>query len=501
MLLNSFLLWLVAPVMSTTEDMNFDLVVIGGGSGGIAAARRAASYGARVALVEAKKLGGTCVNEGCVPKKLIWNAASLMDGIRAASSYAIEGITGEGSLNWSLFRERRNAYIARLNGIYEGNLQKDGVSIFRGWAAFDHGPNRVQVRNETSTVNLFGRRVLIAGGSQPIIPFGVPGADLGIDSDGFFQLDWQPKQVAIVGSGYIASELAGMFNALGTKTHLIIRSQTLLTHFDTMIQTELTAEMQRAGVNIISKANVVEVEQIGADLESHDIPRRNLTIHYEGDAENTKLEGVDLLIWAIGRSPKTDGLGLETLSPQPSLDQLGHIQVNEWQEVESYPDTLYAVGDINGQVALTPVAIAASRRLMDRLYGGKRDSKLDYDNIPSVVFSHPPCASVGLTEAEARRLYPNVRVYQTRFNNLYYSMMPLHSDDLPWHAPRKQPTVYKLICEGPEERVVGLHLFGMGSDEILQGFAVAIRMGATKADFDRTVAIHPTAGEEIVTLR
>ncbi len=476
--------------MDGGEEMVFDFVVIGGGSGGIAAANRAASYGAKVALIEAKKLGGTCVNLGCVPKKIMYCAASLSESIREAQAYGFEGLPSKFRINWNLLKTKRSDFIKRLNDIYRNNLKKNGVEVFNGWGKL-LGDNRVQVcyKNTSENITIKCQHLLIATGSHGILPEDTPGYDLGTTSDGFFALDEQPKNVAIVGSGYIGVELSGFLQALGTQVSMFTRKCGVLTHFDSMIQSTLTQYLADAGVNMICESAIHSIEK----------KPDGMYISFNHNSFEKVAGPFDCLIWAIGRRPLVQGLGLEDCGIK--LNDHGAISVDEWQNVCGAPG-VYAVGDVTGVHMLTPVAIAAGRKLSDRLFGGKSDAKQDFDNIPSVVFSHPPCGVIGMTEDEASAKYgsANIKVYQSTFNDVYYSMMPLLQDD-PTAIAHKVPTKHKLICAGPEERVVGLHMIGRGSDEILQGFGVAIKMGATKADFDRCVAIHPTAAEELVTMK
>jgi glutathione reductase (NADPH) len=325
---------------------------------------------------------------------------------------------------------------------------------------------------------------LLAVGGRPSSPPSIPGAELGINSDGFFDISKQPKKVAIVGAGYIAVEFAGMFNALGTETHLFIRYNTFLRHFDPMIQETVTNEYERLGVKLHKQSQATKIEK---DANG------KLTVTYrDGEGNETSVSDVDHLIWAVGRTPLTKDIGLEEAGIE--LTKTGHIKVDAYQN--STVENVYALGDVSGEVELTPVAIAAGRRLAQRLFGPAEFStqKLDYSNIPSVVFAHPEVGSIGVSEPEAIEKYgkDNIKIYKTNFTAMYYAMMD---------PEQKGPTSYKLIVAGPEEKVVGLHIMGQGSGEMLQGFGVAIKMGATKADFDSCVAIHPTSAEELVTLK
>lgn len=444
---------------------NYDFIAIGGGSGGVASARRAAEYGARALVVEAARLGGTCVNVGCVPKKVMWYAANLAQAMRDAPGYGFT--VGSTHFDWPTLKARRDAYVLRLNGIYASMLDKAGVDVVRGFARFV----------DAHTIEVDGERfsaphIVIATGGRPEVP-DTPGAEFGIDSDGFFALETQPRRVAVVGAGYIAVELAGVLNALGSAVHMLVRGPHLLRPFDAMLRDELGAQMREDGVDL----------RFGTRVEA--VTRQadgSLRVACDGGGV---LE-VDALVWATGRRANTDRLRLEAAGL--SADARGMVATDAFQNTGV--DGIYAIGDITGRAELTPVAIAAGRRLAARLFLGQKDSKLDYDTIPTVVFSHPPISTVGLTEEEARACHEQVKVYGTRFTGMYHALTE--------HRPR---TSMKLICAGADERIVGAHVIGEGADEMLQGFAVAVKMGARKRDFDDTIAIHPTSAEEFVTLR
>lgn len=444
---------------------DYDLICIGGGSGGIAAARRAASYGARCAVIESQRLGGTCVNVGCVPKKIMWYAAHQAEQLERAGEFGFR-VSLDG-LDWPDLVARREAYIRRLNGIYQRNLEHSQVDIVTGEARFVD-PHTVAVADR----RLSAERLLVAVGGRPAWP-DLPGVELGIDSDGFFALEEQPRRVAVVGAGYIAVELAGMLNHLGAATSLVVRRDTPLRGFDGILRDTFTEAAQRDGI----------------DLVTHFVPRSlerdssGLALHSE---DGRVLGGFDQVLWAIGRRPNTDRLELDAAGVNRAED--GSVPTDLYQAT-NVPH-IFALGDVTGRAALTPVAIAAGRRLADRLWGGQADRHLDYQNIPTVVFTHPPMGTVGLTEDQAReRFGDEVEVYTSRFVAMDYAL-----------AEDKRHSAMKLVCVGNDQRVVGLHLFGPGSDEMLQGFAVAVRMGATKRDLDDTVAIHPTSAEEVVTM-
>ncbi|HEX4152869.1 MAG TPA: glutathione-disulfide reductase [Steroidobacteraceae bacterium] len=444
----------------------FDLISIGGGSGGLAAAQRAAEYGARTAVVESGRLGGTCVNVGCVPKKVMWNASGIASGLADAADYGF-GVS-PGDHDWGVLKQKRDAYVARLNAIYARNLQAKGVIHRRGAARFVDA-HTIEVNGE----RLSARHIVIATGGVPIVPE-LPGAALGITSDGFFELERRPARVAVIGSGYVACELASAFHELGSQTELFIRKDHPLTHFDVMLGKSLMREMQAQGIAFhTGVVPAALLERSGA---------RTLVA-----ADGREFAGFDCVLWAVGRSGNVAGLDLSAIGIESTAD--GFIVTDAFQNTSLAG--VYAVGDVTGRPALTPVAIAAGRRLSDRLFGGKPDRRLDYELIPSVVFTHPPIGSVGLSESEARAKYADaVKVYVAEFTPMYHAV-----------TTRKTRTDMKLVCLGPTEKIVGCHVIGQGADEMLQGFAVAMRMGATKQDFDDTVAIHPTSAEELVTMR
>lgn len=458
-----------------------DYLVIGGGSGGLASARRASGmYGAKAIAVENKRLGGTCVNVGCVPKKVTWNAADIAQTIRKSAKAYGFSVQETAPFDWPAFKQKRDAYVRRLNGIYEKNLNNDKVEYLHGTASFVD-PHTVKVALDDETeVSIKAKKILVAVGGYPNFP-PVEGAELGITSDGFFELEQQPKKVAVVGAGYIAIEMAGMFHALGTETHLFIRHDKFLRTFDPMIQDKITAEYERQGIHIHKNSSQSKVEDIGNGQKK---------LYYKDQDGEGSME-VDTVLWAIGRSPELTKLNLDVTKVEKN--QKGHIKTDDYQNTNV--EHIFALGDVCDRgFELTPVAIAAGRRLSDRLFGGQSEAHLDYSNIPSVVFAHPETGSIGLTEPEAREKFgaDNIKIYNSNFTAMYYAMM---------EPEDKGPTSYKLICANKEEKVVGMHIMGVGSSEILQGFGVAIKMGATKADFDRCVAIHPTSAEELVTMR
>jgi glutathione reductase (NADPH) len=445
--------------------------VIGAGSGGIASARRAAEFGIKDAVVEEGRLGGTCVNVGCVPKKVMFSAAAIREimvhDAKADYGFDYSNLT----FSWPKLKAARDAYIKRLNGIYETNLGKSQVDILHGRAKFV-SPTQVEVGDQVYSAD----HIMIACGGRPSTA-GYPGEVHVINSDGFFELEDLPAKSLVVGAGYIAVEMAGILNALGSQTTLVIRHDKVLRNFDCTLSEHLTQEIKNSGINLVTNSGVDSVVKT---------PNGLLDVKLKS---GTTEQGFNIVLSAIGRVPNTDLLDLDKAGVQ--TDKSGFIVVDEYQNTNV--KNVYALGDVCGKWLLTPVAIAAGRRLSHRLFNGEKDLKLDYDDIPTVVFSHPPIGTVGLTEQEATAKYgeDDIKVYKSTFTNMFFAM-----------SSRKEKTVMKLVCvKSLNEKVVGLHMIGLACDEMLQGFAVAIKMGATKADFDRTVAIHPTGAEELVTMR
>lgn len=446
---------------------DFDLIVLGGGSGGLAGAFRAAGHGARVALLEPHLLGGTCVNVGCVPKKAMWLAAELAGKLAIAPALGFD--VKPGALDWPAFIAHRTRYIENIHASYRRRLEAAGIATLPVHGRFVDA-HTIEC---SDGVRLRAPHVLVATGGRPQRP-DIPGAELGGDSDDFFRMCSAPGRVAIVGAGYIAVELAGLLQALGSQVELFARGSRLLKEFDAELCDVLAEDYRQAGVHVRFGYQHGGVERDGGRLVL-----RNAA----GDAAGP----FDAVLFATGRRPNTDALGLEHAGID--TDERGHIAVDASQATNV--DGVYAVGDVTGRLPLTPVAIAAARRLMDRLFGGKPDAKLDYDNVATVVFSHPPLGTVGLTEQQARARHgADVHVVRTQFRPMLYALA-----DVP------QRSLFKLVCVGPERRVVGIHLLGEGADEILQGFAVALKRGITLDDLHDTVAIHPTSAEEVVLMR
>ena len=453
---------------------HYDYIAIGGGSGGIASVNRAASYGKKCAIIEVKHLGGTCVNVGCVPKKVMFYGAQIAEAINHyAPDYGFD--VDVKKFDFAKLVESRQAYISRIHTSYDNVLAKNNVDVIRGFAKFVNKNTLEVTFADGTTEQVTADHILIATGGRPSIP-AVKGAEYGIDSNGVFALTKLPKRAAVVGAGYIAVELAGVLNSLGVETHLFVRKHAPLRNFDPMMAETLIESMQQDGIT----------------LHTHAIPKevlKNADGSVTLNLEDGRAQRVDCLIWAIGREPATDKINLQAVGVE--TNERGFIKVDKYQNT-NVPG-IYAVGDIiEGGIELTPVAVAAGRRLSERLFNNKPNEHLDYRLVPSVVFSHPPIGTVGLTEPQAIAQYgaENVKVYKSSFTSMYTAV-----------TQHRQPCRMKLVCVGKEEKIVGLHGIGFGVDEMIQGFAVAIKMGATKADFDNTVAIHPTGSEEFVTMR
>ena len=446
----------------------YDIIAIGGGSGGSATMNRAAMYGAKAAVIEGNIIGGTCVNVGCVPKKVMWYGALVSETLK---NYAADyGYTiGETSFDFKTLRKNREAYIERSRQAFSNNFNRNGIDYIEGYARFVD-KNTVEVNGE----QIRAKDIVIATGSYAFVP-NVPGSELGGTSDDVFAWEELPESVSIIGAGYIAVELAGVLHGLGVKTDLFVRKGGPLRGFDQGIVEVLVEEMKKNG----------------QPLHTHKVPQKlekldngDIQIHFEDGTTHTSQK----VIWAVGRKANVSQLNLEAAGV--ALNERGFIQVDEYQNTTT--PGIYALGDVSGEKELTPVAVKAGRTLSERLFNGKTDAKMDYELIPTVVFSHPAIGSIGLSQEQAEAKYgaENIKVYESNFAGMY-SAITVH----------RQMTKLKLITLGEEEKIIGLHGIGEGVDEMIQGFAVALKMGATKADFDATVAIHPTASEEFVTMR
>ena len=440
---------------------HYDMIAIGAGSGGLSAVERASEYGKKCAVVEVNQVGGTCVNVGCVPKKVMWFAANAAQTIKNSNGFGFDIAIKD--FSWTKLKDGRENYINGINEWYDGYLEKLGIDYFHGFGKLID-KNTISVNGE----NLTADTIVLSPGGEPSVPK-IEGAKYGITSDGFFELNELPKRVAVVGGGYIGVELAGVLNSLGSEVSLFVRSQKLLNGFDELIQSSLENDYREHGIKI----------EFGTSIDKIS---KDKTLHTnKGD-----FSGYEQIIWTVGRDPLTQHLGLENAGVK--TDQRGFILTNKFQKTNI--GNIYALGDATGRAPLTPVAIAAGRRLSDRLYNNMKNRRLSYENIPTVVFTHPPIGTIGMTEEEARKKFKNVKVYQSQFTPM--------ADALSDH---KTTTALKLVCVNNNEKVVGCHIMGHGADEMLQGFAVAIKMGATKKQFDDTVAIHPTSAEELVTMR
>ncbi|MGD2138586.1 MAG: glutathione-disulfide reductase [Gammaproteobacteria bacterium] len=448
------------------DMQHFDLIAIGGGSGGLAVAEQAASLGRKAAIVESRHPGGTCVHRGCVPKKVMWYAATLAHAVDDAGDFGIPA--HRGTTDWQALVAGREKYISNINNYWNGYLEDSGIALIQGHARLA-APGIVEVNGIRYTAD----HIVLASGSQPIVP-PVPGAELGITSDGFFALQKMPQQVAVIGGGYIGVELSSVLQALGSNVTLFALEDRLLERFDPMISATLEREMRRQGVHVKTSF------QVAALSGTQD----SISVTSTG---NETLSGFDTVIWAVGRRPDTRDLGLATAGVAVLPDGSVPVDADHRTNVPG----IHAIGDITGRMPLTPVAVATGRRLATHLFSDRTSGRIDYDNIPSVVFSHPPVGSIGLSEDQAReRFGRDVTVYSSEFTPMRHALSATGAH-----------TAMKLVCTGKTEKIVGIHLIGEAADEMLQGFAVAVNMGATKSDFDDTIAVHPTSAEELVTLK
>ena len=447
---------------------DFDLITIGGGSGGVRASRFAANLGAKVAVVEGAHMGGTCVNVGCIPKKLMSVAAHYHEDFEDAAGFGWH-LKDKPTFDWPTLIARKDAEIARLNRIYENVLTTAGVRILRGWARLvDAHTVEVDGKHYSS------RTILLATGGQPVRP-DLPGAELAITSDEFFHLGAQPRRALVYGGGYIAVEMASIFNGLGTATSLVYRGERLVKDFDADLGLHLAQEMAKKGVQIALHTVIQKIEKAETGLRVH--------------LSDGRVEETDCVLLATGRAPRVDGLGLEALGIAQKAN--GAVVVND-ALCSSLP-SVYAIGDLIDRMALTPVATSEGMVVAEALFG-KPGRSTRYDLVPTAVFSHPNVASVGLSEAQARAQARSqggaVRIFRSTFTPLRHTL-----------SGRAEKTLMKLVVDSTTDRVLGVHMVGPDAGEIVQGFAVALVCGATKAQFDATIGIHPTLAEEFVTLR
>jgi glutathione reductase (NADPH) len=442
---------------------DFDLFVIGGGSGGVACARRAAEYGARVALAEPDRLGGTCVHRGCIPKKLLVYASHFAEDFEDAAAY---GWTVEGArFDWPTLIANKDRELDRLNGVYRKLLLDVGVTVLPDRAVVT-GPTSVAVGGRT----IAAKRIVIATGGRPQRPE-IPGAHHAITSDEIFHLPSLPSRVVIVGGGYIALEFAGILNGLGAATTLLYRGEMILRGFDGDIRAGVADGLRAKGVEVRLEENVERIEAYGGCLRA--------------TTTRGQVLEVDQVLMATGRSPNTHGLGLREAGVE--LARNGAVMVDSWSQ-SSVP-TIYAIGDCTDRVNLTPVAIREGRCLAETLYN-QNPLQPDHRDVPTAVFSQPPVGTVGLTEEEAREEYPAIDVYRARFRPLKHTL-----------TGRAETTMMKLVVDRASDRVLGAHMVGADAPEIVQILGILVKMRATKAQFDATIAVHPTAAEEFVTLR
>ena len=454
-------------------DFEFDLLVVGGGSGGVRAARMAAQRGARVALVEAQAMGGTCVNVGCIPKKLYSYAAHFAESFEESHGFGWVGSAP--TLDWSALKVARAREITRLNGIYLQLLKSSGVQIIEGWASLV----------DAHTVEVAGQRysaknLLIATGGTPSVP-DIAGREHVITSNEIFDIEPFPKRLLVVGGGYIACEFASIFNGLGAQVTQLYRGEQVLRGFDDDVRSFISAEMLKAGVDLRLNADVTNITRTPSSTKQVG----PLWVHL---ADGSTLE-VDAVLYATGRVPNVKGLDLEAVGVAQKAD--GAVQVNA-DYLTSVPN-IYAVGDVTARVQLTPVALGEAMVVVDHLLGpvaSKAPRSMSYDCIPTAVFTHPNIGTVGFSEADARAQFGRISVYKSEFKALKHTL-----------SGSTERTFMKLLVDDASDRVVGLHMVGAEAGEIVQGFAVAMKAGATKAVFDSTIGIHPTAAEEFVTMR
>lgn len=450
------------------DRYDYDLFTIGAGSGGVRASRMAAAHGARVAVAEERHLGGTCVNVGCVPKKLMVYAAHFREDLDGAAGFGWR--VGEAAFDWATFRANKDREIRRLNEVYAHLLRGAGVEVLEGRARIA-GPHTVEVRGaDGATRRVTARHILVATGGRPIRPE-IPGAEHCLVSDDVFHLERMPRRLVIVGGGYIAVEFAGIFHGLGAEVTLVYRGPHLLRGFDDDLRFFLTEEMRKKGIDLLLNQRVESVERAGDGLVC--------------TLAKGRLVEADAVLYAIGRRPNVDGLGLETVGVE--LGPRGAIRVDAWSKTTA--DGVHAIGDVTDRMNLTPVALAEGTALARTLFGGA-PTTVDYAGVPTAVFSLPPLATVGLTEAQARERHGDVVIYTSEFRPLRHTL-----------SGSPERAFMKLIVDRPTDRVLGAHMVGPDAPEIVQGLAIALKCGATKAHFDATLGIHPTAAEEFVTMR
>ncbi len=448
---------------------DFDLFVIGAGSGGIATARRAAQYGAKVGIVESDRLGGTCVNRGCVPKKLMVYASRFPAGFEESAGYG--WTVGSSSFNWSKMITAVNNEVDRLNGIYQKMLDNSSVQVYEGSGKFVDS-HTVEIGDRKVTAE----KILIAVGGKPVKPDDIPGIEHAITSREIFNLKEQPKRIVIIGGGYIGVEFACILNSLGTEVTMVIRRDKILRGFDDDLRSEIQDGMERHGIRILTNKPKLSIAKQDSGLE--------ITILTDNGTEEVIVADAASLS-ATGREPDLENLGLENTKVKVVK---GAVAVDRYNQTEE--EHIYAVGDCTDYINLTPVAINEGRAFADTHFGGK-SRQMSYENIPTAIFSTPEGATVGLTESEAKARYGSaIKVYRSKFRPMYYTL-----------PDKQEKTLMKLIVNTKDDKVIGAHMVGDSAAEIIQGVAIAVKMGATKADFDATVGIHPSSAEEFVTMR
>ena len=444
-------------------EFDYDLFVIGAGSGGVRAARMAGGFGARVAVAEERYLGGTCVNVGCIPKKLFVYAAHYAEEFRDAAGYGWQ--VSEPNFNWNVLLNNKNNEINRLNNIYEDLLKRNNVDIYDGRAIIE-GPNTIQVNGDS----ISAKRILVATGGWPHIP-DIPGKEHVISSNEAFFIDTLPQRAVIVGGGYIAVEFAGIFHGLGVDTTLVYRGDLFLRGFDGEMRQFLAEQLHAKGIELLFNTQIGSIEQQNNQY------RVNLT--------STKPISTDMVLCATGRRPNTANLGLETVGVR--LNDKGAVVIDD--EYRTSVPSIYAIGDVTDRMNLTPVATAEGTALANNLFNNL-SRRVDYRDIPTCIFSQPNLGTVGLTEEQAREQYENVDIYKSRFTSLKHTL-----------TGNSEKTLMKMIVDRDSDRVLGVHMVGADAGEIIQGIGIALKAGATKATFDATIGIHPTAAEEFVTMR
>jgi glutathione reductase (NADPH) len=452
------------------KENHFDYIVIGAGSGGIATANRAASYGKKVVLIEKNIIGGTCVNVGCVPKKIMWHASQIAEAVELASNYGFNVSQQQDTkkFNWNKLINSTNNYISRIHNAYTNIFQKNNITLITAEACFI----------DSNTVLASGKKyhaehICVATGGYPNIP-DIPGAHYGITSNDFFSLHRQPKKIVIIGSGYIAVELASFLNSIGTDTTIIARKNNILTSFDSTISASLAESLQKQGIKILFNTLATKIDNNNNSINIH--------------LNNNNSIPADTLLWAIGRNPAVESLKLANAAVD--TNNQGYISIDKQQNTSQ--KNIYAIGDNTGNIQLTPVAIAAGRKLADRIFNNQQQPCISYDNIASVIFSHPPVGTIGMTEQQAVNKFgkENIKIYTSKFKPMYLSVANI--DEI---------TTIKMITVKATDKIIGLHIIGVAADEMLQGFAVAIKMGATRKHFNETIAIHPTSAEEVVLIK